>query len=286
MIRTIRSLVFSASILASMTAAWAGTATAAPGQAQAEADGGSGHHHGRHHHGNLLHASLQLPSLSSAQRQQIEALLSQERSAHANVESARAALLTAVASGIDAGKVDPTSLQPKVSAVASAIAADEPGEDAALEKLHAILTPAQRTELVQQVTSHMGHTGGDAGRRDGGAGRGHGGGPGGPLGTLNLSDAQKQQIHTAMQSAHQAPSDAEKNEMKTYFEARKQMLQAFEGDRFVMRELVPPKPADAIQREADRIVTLASAATPVLTADQRSTASAKLRAMAARTTSR
>ena len=53
-----------------------------------------------------------------------------------------------------------------------------------------------------------------------------------------------------------------------------------------MNVLVPPKSGDEVARGVDRMVKLASAAAPVLTPEQRATASTKLQAMAAREASR
>jgi Spy/CpxP family protein refolding chaperone len=283
---TIRRFASVASIIGFIALGTSAVAFAAPdAAATAEAAGQHHGHHGRHGRGDLLRASLRLDSLSAAQRQQIEGLVQQEKAAHANVTTARSQLLEAVAGRVAAGNVDDVALAPSVQAVEGAIQADEPGDRAALEKLHGILTPAQRVELVNKLESHEHgrregeaheHGRGDAGPQAGGEGRG---GRGMWGRALNLTDAQKQQIEVNLKSIGPAPDKANWKEAR---EAHKRVLEAFKGDRFVMNEVAPPRDPRQIEQGVERVVRLAKASTPVLTPEQRATAAAKLREMAAR----
>jgi Spy/CpxP family protein refolding chaperone len=257
------------------TVAFASTDAAAP------ADAGPAQHHGHRGHGDLLRASLHLESLTAAQRQQIEGLVQQERTTHANVASARSQLLQALATRVAAGSVDDVALAPNVQAVDGAIQADEPGDRAALEKLHAILTPAQRVELVTKVEAREGGKGKWA-SRDGGAAnanraeRGeHGGGMWAR--ELNLTQAQKDQIRVNLRSI--GPS-VDKTVWQEARESREHVLEAFKGDRFVMNEVAPAKDPRLIDQGVERIVRMAKASAPVLTAEQRTAAAAKLQEMA------
>ncbi len=190
--------------------------------------------------------------------------------------------MTAVADKVAAGNVDDIALAPNVRAVEGAIAADEPGDRAALEKLHAILTPAQRAELVARIESREslrpanGRRGGR--RRGSGAAAGHVGGMMWGR-ALNLTDAQRQQIQVNLKSNGPA---VDKSEWKEARETRQHVLEAFKGDRFVMSEVAPPRDPRLIEENAERMVRLAKASAPVLTPEQRATAAAKLRQMAAR----
>ena len=85
--------------------------------------------------------------------------------------------------------MDDVALAPSVQAVEGAIQADEPGERAALEKLHAILTPAQRVELVTKIASRGAEAKARWTHHDGGAPKGERG-PGMLARELNLSAAQ------------------------------------------------------------------------------------------------
>ncbi|HEY2517581.1 MAG TPA: Spy/CpxP family protein refolding chaperone [Polyangiaceae bacterium] len=237
-------------------------------------DAGASHHHRGHRRGgDLLRASLRLDSLTASQRQQIEQLASGERAAHANVRTAEGALMKAVAAGVSSGSVDENALKPNVQAVESAKAADEPGDRASLEKLHAILTPAQRAELVGRLESHSPRTGqawaGRGGEHEGKWGGGHG---------LNLTDAQKAQIKANMKSGAPSVDPSVRSEA---MESHRRVLEAFKGDRFVMNEVAPSRDPRLVDAETMRMVRFAKASAPVLTAEQRAEAAARLTARAA-----
>ena len=293
---SVRRFVSVTSLVAFVALGTSAVAFASPspdGGSAADAGGHHGHRGGHRGRGDLLRASLHLDSISTAQRQQIEALVQQEKAAHANVAAARSQLLDAVAGRVAAGSVDDVALAPNVQAVEGAIQADEPGDRAALEQLHAILTPAQRVELVTRLESHgrRAQSGGgegserarehgraDAGARASGEMRGHGGMWGR---ALNLSDAQKQQIAVNLRSIGQG-ADANKTAWKEQRSARQHLLEAFKADRFVMNEVAPPRDPQQVEQGVERIVRLAKASAPVLTPEQRATAAAKLHEMAAR----
>ena len=280
--RRFASVASLVAVTASLALGTGAVAFASPDAGQTAEAGAHSHGH-RGHRGDLLRASLHLDSLSSAQRQQIEALVQQEKAAHANVAAARSQLLDAVAGRVAAGDVDDVALAPNVQAVEGAIQADEPGDRAALEKLHAILTPAQRVELVTKLESHGrgGHKA-DAGEhgREGAGHEARGGRGGGMWGrALGLTDAQKAQIAVNLKSIGPAPDKAVWKEAR---DARVHLLEAFKADRFVMNEVAPPRDPRVIEQGVDRIVRIAKASAPVLTQEQRATAAAKLHEMATR----
>jgi Spy/CpxP family protein refolding chaperone len=254
-------------------------ASAAPEpQQQAQQQDAGARHHRHHGRGDLLHASLRLESLSASQRTQIEQLVASDKAATANVRAARGQLTQALAAGLGAGNVNEQALGPQLQALEGAIEADEPVMRGTLEKLHAILTPAQRTELVNKVEGREArmqawmaeHRGaGSAQTREGNVG---------PWGrALGLTDAQRAQIKANLGSTP-AVDPALRVEART---ERQRVLDAFKGDRFVMNEIAPARDPRLIDEEPGRMVRLAKAAAPVLTADQRATAAAKLQQMAA-----
>jgi len=266
-------LASTVSIFAFLGLSAASVAQAAPEEA-GQAEAARPHHH--HGHGGLLGASLRLNSLSAAQRQQIESLIAQESTTHANVRLARGQLMQAVANGIDAGSVNDKSIAPNVQAVEGAIAGDEPSDRATLEKLHAVLTPAQRVELATRIESRVAKMeehraeAKDKGPRENVGPWAHG---------LGLSDAQRDQITANLASAKPAVDDTLRNEERA---THQHVLEAFKGDRFVMNEVAPAKDPRLIAGEVEGMVRVAKASAPVLTVDQRATASAKLRTMASR----
>ena len=278
---SIRRFASVASLFTFLALGTSAVAFAAPDAATAAGAEAGAHSHRHHGRGDLLRASLRLDSLSTSQRQQIEGLVQQERTAHTNVAAARSQLLEALAGKVAAGSVDDAALAPNVQAVEGAIQADEPGDRAAIEKLHAILTPAQRTELVTRLEArrHYGRqtvaeAGGDAGAE---LRMGHVGGMMWGR-ALNLTDAQKQQIGANLRSSGGAPDKAG---WKESGQAQHQVLEAFKADRFVMSEVAPPRDPRLVEQGVERVVRIAKASAPVLTADQRATAAAKLREMSA-----
>ncbi len=241
-------------------------------------------HRGHHGHGDLLHASLRLDSLTAAQRQQLEALAQAERTAHANVETARGQLLQTLASRVAAGNVDDVAIAPQMQALESAIQADEPGDRATLEKVHAVLTPAQRAEVASKIEERESHAWGHM--RDGAKAAPDAAPPEhehmGAWGhLLNLSDAQREQIKTNLRSIGPA---ADKTVWREAHETRQRVLEAFKGSRFVMNEVAPPRDPRVVDEGVEHMVRLAKASAPVLTSEQRAVVSAKLQKMATRAT--
>jgi Spy/CpxP family protein refolding chaperone len=280
-IRRIASVASLAAFLALGTVAGAHLAYAA---SDAAPDGAAEVHHGHHGRGDLVRGALRLESLTADQRQQIETLLQSERTAHAGVEAARGQLLQALASRVAAGSVDDVALAPNVQALESAIQAGEPGERASLEKLHAILTPAQRVELASKAEEHEARAWSRMkeereASKDAGHERGH------EMWSrmLNLSDAQREQIKTNLRSIGPAP---DKTVWKEARETRQRVLEAFKGDRFVMNEIAAPRDPRVVDERVESMVRLAKASAPVLTAEQRAMASAKLQQMAAHMTAK
>ena len=249
----------------------ASVAHAAPDQTAQAQDGGARGHHGREGHrghGGLVGAALHLDSLTATQRQQIEALKTQEKASRANVAVARGQLMQALASGVASGNVDDKALAPRVNAVEGAIVANEPNDRATLEKLHSILTPAQRTELVGKIESRGAKMHQHAeGAKDGGP-REHMG----PWAReLGLTDAQRDQIKANLQSSKPASDPTLRNEERA---THQRVLEAFKSDRFVMNELAPAKDPRLVAGEVTGMVRMAKASAPVLTAEQRTTAAA------------
>ncbi|MGO8998650.1 MAG: hypothetical protein ACLQVI_35455 [Polyangiaceae bacterium] len=255
-------------------------ALASPDAAPPAADAGPGPGHAGHRgHGDLLRASLHLDSLTASQRQGIEALVQQERAAHANVTTARSQLFQALATRVAAGSVDDVALAPNVQAVEGAIQADEPGDRAALEKLHAILTPAQRVELVTKIESRFAHARGGHEHADGGAPRFERG-PGRWERGLNLTSSQVDQIKVNLRSIGPTP---DKSVWKEARESQRHVLEAFKGDRFVMNEVAPQRDPRIVDQGVEGIVRIAKASAPVLTPEQRTAAAAKLQQIATHT---
>jgi hypothetical protein len=101
---------------------------------------------------------------------------------------------------------------------------------------------------------------------------------------LNLSDQQREQIRTAMREhthgehPHGAKDGGFGKWQHSGPHLGAKVLAAFKEDRFVLDEVAPAQdPAKQAHRAEARVVNLAEAALPVLTADQRAAAAKLIR---------
>jgi Spy/CpxP family protein refolding chaperone len=262
--RWIHNLVTLASVAGSLALLPAGVAFAQDAGPQAQpAD--AGHAHGGHHrHGpRLLGAALKLDSLTPAQRSQIEQLVAQRKAAEVPVRQADAQVLTVLAQQVEQAKVDDAALAPSLAAKHGAAVAAQRVDQAALAQLHAVLTPAQRIQLVDGIEARSvaarGATGGAVGVH------GHAGG-----GKLGLTDAQRAQVHANLQAEGGAAGHHGQGAQ------RKAALDSFRGDSFDAGALAQAG------RGEDRELRMTRAMIPVLTPNQRATLAAQLRHRAAR----
>ncbi len=303
------SLVVALSGLAACGQGSTGEATspeAVQGSAQAAAEG----RHGFGRHGRpggpdfLLVAALHELDLSDAQKTTIEGALEKAKPAPREQGPDKSAMFTALAEGVRAGKIDAAAVQAKAGA-------DDKGRDAhhaavtdAVKTLHDTLTKDQRKALVAAVEKRMEEHGpkgdrgehgpkGDRGEHGPKGDRGeHGpkgdrgpGGPmrGGPLGhmlhDLDLSDAQRTDIHKALEAQRPAAPDAEamKNQHEAMRATMKARLEAFVEDSFDAASFAKP-PAGPDQgpggpmgpaQHVERLVKELSAVLPILQPAQR-----------------
>jgi hypothetical protein len=221
----------------------------------------------------LFGAALGDVPLSSPQRTDIETLAADAETRQLAIRAARQDLTLAIASQVEAGAIDHAALAPKVDAVAAAVAAAQPADRTAFERLHAILGPDQRTAFVNAVDVRI-HERIDQIRER------H------PLRQwakdLGLTDDQRTQLQAILKS--RAP--AIKEDGAIGHDARKdgrgaKVMAAFKQDRFVMDELDPARDrGPEIHQRVDRMLGMIEAALPVLTASQRTIAAQKIRARA------
>jgi hypothetical protein len=218
---------------------------------------------------DLLRAALELSSLTAGQKDKIQTLVDQKKIASSNIHAAHAQLLEALADAVESGKANAVALAPKVRAVVTAIRASEPADRHLLEDLHATLSPDQRNALASRLEAptQTAHQKSAEERRLGW------------VSSLVLSSAQESQIEGNVRARYEGPEPDEQDEMRA---ERMSVLEAFKGDAFVMDQVVPPKSEDDIERWVNHAVVLAAAATPVLTAEQRTAAASILRTRATR----
>jgi Spy/CpxP family protein refolding chaperone len=230
--------------------------------------------HARHDRG-LLRRALQLGSLTPDQRASIEQLSHEQRATRAPVRLADAQLLSTLALQVEQGTIDRQALQPAVQAKENAALSVRTSERGALQKLHDLLTPAQRSELVDAVESLM----------DGRPGRDGGAGPRrlDRIATwLGLTPDQRQQIASNLAAERQAQAQAGTSEGAAHRQKLRTWLEAFRGDSFQVGAMGAPDAQAVMDRIADRAEDLLQAAVPVLTPTQRAQLASRLRARAAR----
>ena len=254
--RWIKKVVTFSSLAATLALLPAGVAFAQDAQPQGQQ--GARHHQGARRQG-LLGAALKLDSLTPAQRSQIEQLASQRRQAGIPVRQADAQVLTVLAQQVEAAKVDKAALAPSLAVERSASVAERQVDAAVLAKLHDVLTPAQRGQLVDGIEARMTEARGEKGGKERiGAGK------------LGLSDQQKAEIRANLEASRGPTKGPEARGQ------RKAALESFRGDSFDAGALAQ------MERRGGREARMTEAMIPVLTPNQRATVATHLRSRAAK----
>jgi Spy/CpxP family protein refolding chaperone len=233
-----------------------------------------GHHKG--HRAGLIGDALKLDSLTAAQRAAIEQLAQTRRTAEIPVRQADAQVLTVLAQQVEQAAINRSALAPTVSARETAAVAARGVDLDTVQKLHDLLTPAQRGQLVDAAEAQFQAHAGGWQKGDGGAGRG------GHLAEiakkLGLTDQQKAQIATNLRAERQAEGTPSSH--PDLRGAGKAWLESFRGDTFNASASAPNLP-QMIEHRANRMEDLLTAAVPVLTPAQRAELASHLRARAA-----
>jgi Spy/CpxP family protein refolding chaperone len=263
--RWMSRIVSFASLAGAVALVPAGVALAQQTAASSQPDPRHGHRMG------LVGEALALDSLTPAQRTAIEQLVQTRRTAEVPVHQADAQLLTVLAQQVEQASINRQALAPTVQARESAAVAARAVDLDTMQKLHDLLTSAQRGQLVDAAEAN-----------------GHGrGGPhfGEHLAKvakeLGLTDQQKQQIATNFRAERTAGGDAGPH--GDHRGDGKAWLESFRGDAFKASAAGANAQA-RIDRRADRMEDLLTAAVPVLSPSQRAQLATHLRTRAAHET--
>lgn len=245
--------------------------------AQHASDTGSlGWHH--HQRQGLLGAALKLDSLTPAQRTAIEQLEQTRRTADVPVREADAQVLTVLAHQVEQASIDRGALAPALTARESASVVARTADLDTVQKLHDLLTPAQRGQLVDMAeVRFQAHAA--SSKSEGHAGHEGHGGLGRIAEKLGLTEQQKTQIVANLRAEHPASGDA-----AAHPDLRgkgKAWLESFRGDAFNATAAAPNLP-QRIEHRADRMEDLLAATVPVLSPAQRAQLANHLRERAAR----
>lgn len=258
---------------------------------------GPGFRHGPPRGHELLFVALHDLDLSAEQRKTLEGALAELGEKD---RSHMQAVGKVLATGVRAGKVDEAAVKAKIDELGPQ---DHRAKIAkALNTLHATLSAEQRAELVAKVEEmaerHRPHGEGRGPRPDGkgpdgqgpeghprgphgpGMGMGHHGPGMGPMGfllhDLNLSDAQREKIHAALEASRpDKPSEEEMAKKHEEMRARqKAVLDAFKGASFDAAQALPEKPQH--EPPALHLVKALNIVVPELDATQREALAVRL----------
>jgi len=225
-------------------------------------------------HAPIVDLALTTESLKlrADQRKTLETVQTDLQAKTGDVRKEGKALALALASSLEAGKLDHDTIDPQVAKVKSAIEAQKPVHQAAMQKLHDTLDKEQRQALVEAMHDKF---------------KGHheGFGKGGfhmkkLLGDLNLTSDQKDALHAAMKAQfkgdHKEKGDSHEWG-KVGKEHMKKLADTFVSDDFDATKAHMGMHPEAFAMKAAKFVEVAI---PILDADQRATLAKKIRAHA------
>jgi Spy/CpxP family protein refolding chaperone len=237
-------------------------------------------HHRHHHHGGVtmfIAMSLDTLGASPEQKDKIEKIQADLFTKMEPAHAAETALVTALADGIAAGQIDQAKVDAALAQIESTSGAVHDASTDALNQLHDALTPEQRATLVDKVEAHWAvwkrvnaekeENGQDA-NKDG-----------------VVSPSEMGHLERLGKELSLTPDQTDK--VKAAFGTRVQGG-TFKADKFDAKSLQKAHGANAHVAGwgARRMAHFYIALTPVLTPEQRTKLSAKLRehAAAAKTT--
>ncbi len=126
----------------------------APGFDQASAE--LQEHH-RHHHGGItkfIAMSLDTLGTDDAKRTKIERVQKDLHTCMAPAGGVEKSLLSTLADGVAAGSIDPQKIDPVIAQLNISAALVQSGSVDAVNRLHGILSPAERAALVDKMQAH------------------------------------------------------------------------------------------------------------------------------------
>jgi Spy/CpxP family protein refolding chaperone len=251
---------------------------APPSQTGAEVAEGDVHRH-RHHGGALalLVMSLRDLDLSPEQRTAVDKI---RADLVAKMDPARAAekeLGNVLADGVAAGAVNRAKADAAIGKLVTQVQGLHDASLAAVDQLHAALTPAQRAALVDAMQAHWEKWKEAQGRDEADEHHHQAGYLLALVRDLGLSQEQAEKIkakfHDQMKGS---PQDDKHKEMQEHLQA---FATAFKADSFSAKSLTKAKAANGHLAKwgATRRARFLEAAAPVLTADQRTKLAAQIR---------
>jgi Spy/CpxP family protein refolding chaperone len=259
----------------------AAAAPGAVGSGSPELAEGDEHRRGGHGGvGALIAMSLKDLDLSADQRAAVDKV---KTDLAAKMDPARAAgkdLANVLADGVAAGSIDRAKVTPAIDHLVALVQDQQDASLDALNQLHAILTPAQRTSLSDGLLAHFGKWKEAQGRDDQDDGRNHSGHLVAIARELGITPDQAKQIKTSFHDLMKAsPLEPEPPHVQEHLQL---LAAAFKTDAFDAKTLKsgPSASASMVRWGTTRRERFLEAAVPVLTADQRTRLAQIIRAKA------
>jgi Spy/CpxP family protein refolding chaperone len=208
--------------------------------------------------------------LAPPQRAEVEKLASDADGRHADITAARKALELALADQVDAGRIDHAALQRKIDALVAAVQRTQAPDRTAFEQLHTLLDPDQRVAFVNALESRIHERMGEL--RHGKRMREW-------AAALDLTEDQRGKIREMLEE--QGEKNHPLQAVKDGMQRGAKILGAFKTERFVFDEVAPAQDLrERVTGAVDRFLGLATQVLPVLTPEQRTAASQRLRSKA------
>jgi Spy/CpxP family protein refolding chaperone len=242
--------------------------------------------HHRHHHGGFVHFMLlgiETLGISPEQQTQVDKIKADLHAKMQPVHDAQKAVLLALADGVAAGNVDTAKVDAAVAAVGTAASQVHGATVDALNQLHAVLRPEQRTALVDKVEAHWSMWK-EANGDEAAAAKEHE--PGGHIAHLakeiSLTPDQVDKLRASFASSVAAQSQRAKFDPAEAEAHLKAFGTAFAADTFDAKSLATGTATNThiASWGAARMARFYEALSPLLTPDQRTKVAAKLHAHA------
>jgi Spy/CpxP family protein refolding chaperone len=236
-------------------------------------------YHRHHHHGGVttfISMAIDTLGLDAARKAPIEKIQSDLHAKMAPARDAEHDLLSTIADGVAAGKIDAAKVDVALGKVAAASAGIHAATTDALTQLHDALAPAERAALVDKVKAHWEvwrkvNVDEKAGSKEKGA----------HLAKLTeflaLTPDQVDKITTALSADVPVTPQTDPKAVDAHIQA---FATAFVADKFDAKSLAPSAAAAAghvARHGGARLARFYEAVTPVLTPDQRTKLAAHLR---------